>query len=430
MPSLGPARTYIPGMAESKRHHFVPQSILRRFSPPGSPEKIWIYDKQSGETFTSSILQTGMEKGFNVVVINGKRINFEGDFNDVDGAMADVHRRLVETRNLTGLSAKDRLTLADATAVQLLRTKMVRTTLKSVTTALIEDMSRVGLVTGELPSLDEQQARAIARNAFHDRAAHRESLSRLDLLLIRPETGQPLWISDNPIVRYNQQPYGETGLTSPGVEIYWPIAPDLAIAFMCPSFRRRVAGGAALGDKLEEPTRGQCAELHRGFTQRVPVPLGRSGGTAAFLNRLQVHYSSRFIYGRDNDFSLAKADTDANPKLKSVASMISVGRIGEGPAKRLNMPAGLQMVVYGRTDHQMVALDSYEESGWGFDAKPVEAIFAKILMADLPWREVRIFEDGREMRGMREVKVAVEDEDHGPLLKVQPIHDLPFDTKP
>lgn len=241
-------------MSESKRHHFVPQSILRRFAAAGS-DRVWIYDKQTGASFASSVLQTGMERGFNIVVIDGKRINFEGDFNDVDGRMADLHTRLADSRRLGCLSTDDRNHLADAAAVQLLRTKMLRSTVRSVTDQLMGDMARVGLLSGELPSFDENAARQIARNAFHDRDGHRRSLAKLDLLLVRPEDGQKFWTSDNPIVRYNPQPYGETGLTSPGVEIYWPIAPDLTIAFLCPTLRQRLAAAVEMGDDLEEPLR-------------------------------------------------------------------------------------------------------------------------------------------------------------------------------
>ena len=127
-------------MSESKRHHFVPQSILRRFSPRQAPGRVWIHDKRSGATFSTTVLQAGMERGFNVLAVNGKRINFEGDFNDIDGRMAAVHQLLMEARDLNALSAKDRIDLADAASVQLLRTKMIRSTLRSVSDQVMENL--------------------------------------------------------------------------------------------------------------------------------------------------------------------------------------------------------------------------------------------------------------------------------------------------
>lgn len=139
----------------------------------------------------------------------------------------------------------------------------------------------------------------------------------------------------------------------------------------------------------------------------MPTTIGR-GGTTKFLNELQVRSSSRFIFSSDDDFSLAERILAANPSLRSVDSMVTVGRIGEGPAPRANMPPGLQLVVYGHEDHHMVPLTSYEDARWGFDATFEHAAHLDMLMADQPWRDVRIFENGAERRGMREIKVTAE----------------------
>lgn len=391
-------------MAESKKHHFVPQSILRRFTRADAPDSLYVYDKQRDVVHPSTVLNAGMENGFNTVVVKGARINFEAEFSDPDGAMAEVLKRLVAARNITALDAADKLVLADTAAVQLLRTKLFRTTMRSMSGAIFSEFARIGLVEGELPVMDEQDARAMARGALHERENQRDILATKDLLLIEPEPGASFWISDNPVVRYNQQPYGETGLSSPGVEVYWPVAADLVLGFMCPTFRRRVEEGFALGNALHEPVRTQCANVRTAFANGTPTTLGR-GGTATFLNELQVRSSSRFIYSRNDDFSLARKILAADQTLRSIESMVTVGRIGEGPPPRTNMPQGLQMVVYGREDHHMVPLISSKDAPGGFDATFEHAAYLDMLMADQPWREVRLFQDGVERRGMREVKV-------------------------
>lgn len=235
-------------MAASKKHHVVAQSILRRFSRVGSPDSLFVYDKQRGVVFLSSVLNAGMENGFNTVDVDGEPINFEAEFSDPDGAMARVQKQLVAARSLAALGADDRLVLADTAAVQLVRTKMFRTTMRSASGAILAEFARVGLVEGEPPLMDEQASRAVAREALHERERQRDILAKKDLLLLEPEPGTSFWISDNPLVRYNQHPYGKTGLSSPGVEVYWPIAADLALGFMCSTFRRRVEEGYVLGD--------------------------------------------------------------------------------------------------------------------------------------------------------------------------------------
>ncbi|ASD26262.1 DUF4238 domain-containing protein [Brevundimonas diminuta] len=391
-------------MAESKKHHFVAQSILRRFTNAAADDRLYVYDKARDVSHPSTVLAAGMENGFNVVHIDGERINFEGDFDQPDGAMANVQNRLVDARSLAVLSDADRLVLADTAAVQLLRTKMFRSTMRSVTDAIFSDMERVGLLAGERPELGEQDARAMARAALHERERQRDLLAKLDQILIEPEPGGSFWTSDNPLVRYNQQPYGETGLASPGVEVYWPIASDLAVGFMCPTFSKRIDQGVELGDALEKPVRDQCLAIQTALAAGTPTTLGR-GRTDAFLNELQVRSSSRFIYSRDDDFTLARSILAKSPALKKVDSMVAVGRIGEGPGPRANMPKGLQLVVYGRDDHLMVPLVSYTDAGGGFDALFEEPAYANMLMSQLPWKEVRIFDDGAERRGMRQLKV-------------------------
>ncbi|WP_292059435.1 DUF4238 domain-containing protein [Brevundimonas sp. UBA5936] len=391
-------------MSESKKHHFVPQSILRRFTNAAADDRLFVYDKVRDASHPSTVLDAGMENHFNVVHLDGERINFEGDFDQPDGAMATVQNRLVDARSLAVLSDADRLVLADTAAVQLLRTKMFRSTMRSVTEAIFSDMERVGLLAGERPELGEQDARAMARAALNERERQRDLLAKLDLILIEPEPGGAFWTSDNPLVRYNQQPYGETGLASPGVEVYWPIASDLAVGFMCPTFSKRIDQGVELGDALEKPVRDQCLAIQTALAAGTPTTLGR-GRTDAFLNELQVRSSSRFIYSRDDDFTLARSVLAKSPALKKVDSMVAVGRIGEGPGPRTNMPMGLQLVVYGRDDHLMVPLVSYIDAGGGFDALFEEPAYANMLMSQLPWKEVRIFDDGAERRGMRQLKV-------------------------
>lgn len=176
-------------MADSKKHHFVAQSILRRFTNAAADDRLFVYDKVRDASHPSTVLDTGMENHFNVVHVDGERINFEGDFDHPDGAMGNVQNRLVDARSLAVLSDADRLVLADTAAVQLLRTKMFRSTMRSVTDAIFSDMERVGLLSGERPELGEQDARAMARAALHERERQRDLLAKLDLILIEPEPG-------------------------------------------------------------------------------------------------------------------------------------------------------------------------------------------------------------------------------------------------
>src|SRR5207247_1512339 len=48
---------------------------------------------------------------------------------------------------------------------------------------------------------------------------------------------EEIYTSDNPMVMHNQKqygPYGNIGFAVPHIEIYYPLSPDIVLAYMCP----------------------------------------------------------------------------------------------------------------------------------------------------------------------------------------------------
>jgi hypothetical protein len=317
--------------------------------------------------------------------------------------------------------------ILDGVAAQLLRTKLYRTTLRSMTEGILSGLTDVGLVPEGTEPMDEQSVRLLAREAIRDRSRERTALAEKRLLLVEPEAGANFWISDNPVVRFNTFPYGDVALSSPGVEIYCPIAPDLALGLFCPTIAERVAAAVALGDQLEEPLRSQCADLHAAFSTGRPTPLGR-GGATAFLNELQVRSSSRFLYGPRDDFDLARRVLAVAPDLRNVTTTVQVGKVGEGTPRRPQMPPGLHLVVYGNRGHHMLAVEAVEDEPPssspfpGFDVLTREAAMVGVILRDRPWESVSVFDDGLEVRMMRSIAVEMI-EDQG-LARLQIRQDL------
>jgi hypothetical protein len=108
---------------DSKKHHFVPQSILRRFSIDGTNRQIFVFDKKKGEYYRASIQDTGSENGFNVLETTAGTMNFEPLFEDIDNRGALMFNRIITDRCVGFLDDPARRDLADIIAVQLLRTK-------------------------------------------------------------------------------------------------------------------------------------------------------------------------------------------------------------------------------------------------------------------------------------------------------------------
>ena len=73
---------------QSKKHHYVPQSVLRHFSFDQAQKWIYVFDKAQMKSFQSSILNAGSENYFNAVQVEGQTVSFEGLFKTNDDQLA------------------------------------------------------------------------------------------------------------------------------------------------------------------------------------------------------------------------------------------------------------------------------------------------------------------------------------------------------
>ena len=111
-------------------------------------------------------------------------------------------------------------------------------------------------------------------------------------ILFINKTNLTLWTSDHPVTRYNSidfGPYGNLGLLCKGIEIYFPLSPDISLC-VC------------------DPVRYSIMPNEFYFTDDQ---------NATFLNHLQVKFCNRHIFSIDGDFTLAKTMIHEHPMLKN-----------------------------------------------------------------------------------------------------------------
>ena len=128
-------------MNEPILHHYVPRSVLRRFS---LNDTINVYDKIHGRHWSNSIGNTGAEKHFYRVVIGDVVKNFEYDFGDVDHRYYLVVNKLAAASNIKELSDSELAELCDVLAIQFLRTNTIRLTIKTQMEQLKKAVSSFG----------------------------------------------------------------------------------------------------------------------------------------------------------------------------------------------------------------------------------------------------------------------------------------------
>jgi hypothetical protein len=366
-------------VSPSKKHHIVPQSILKNFSYLGHKQQIYVYDKKTSKSFLSSIVDAGSENYFNTVKAGEFELNFEELFDEVDETFSKLVSKLIAAQSTTCLSIEEKERLIVCLAHQYMRTKMRRTTLISVQQQLKERIEKEGWSSENVPVPDEEQAKM----AHLLQLAEMEDLVRSfdEKLLIVLISSDKLWISDNPIVMHNGLPYGDLGIKERGIEIYFPVSEHLVLGLFCPSMIETLK---------EKYPQFHVQPLLEHFLSKMPM----SAQHVRYLNRLQVYSSSRFIYSSGNDFAIADEILNQHPEYREVRTQITVGEMGKGPLPKRNMPAGDYLVVYGKRFNHMIKVNVIE---CHITAKFTTDNKAEMqrLENDKPHQRANIYSDGR-----------------------------------
>ncbi|API57749.1 hypothetical protein BMW22_41525 (plasmid) [Rhizobium leguminosarum] len=117
-------------------------------------------------------------------------------------------------------------------------------------------------------------------------------------------------------------------------------------------------------------------------------------------SRLQVACSRRYLYASPNDFNFARAILAKNASLRTVETHVSMGEMGSGPPRRQGMPAGLQLVVYGRYDSCLLTIAEVDEAGEGLTARTENLDLLQQVSVDPDELKVELYDNGRVRRGM------------------------------
>jgi Protein of unknown function (DUF4238) len=186
----------------------------------------------------------------------------------------------------------------DRYTAQIVRTKMVRTTMRSIAEQMLAALSDTGIDPGEVDGLSIPTDQEVRRAALASFLALRRIIGAIQEkrpLLIHSSNSQVFWISDNPVVFHNTFPYGERALNAPRIEVYFPISSELVLGFFCPSVEVEIQQLLS----LDHPgiDRQKYSEISRGL----------QGGDAVSLGPETVPFSTRFRFTTLLAFSTRQA---------------------------------------------------------------------------------------------------------------------------
>lgn len=390
-------------MKTARKHHTVPQSLLRQFATPENPEQVHVYDKQRSVSFPNSISDAGAERDFYALGSGEFRISWEPAFQRLDDLLAEVLREPTACENLDQIGPALRADIPMLVATQLLRTQLQRTGLTDLAARLNEIGEGFGIERCEFSDEDARVAHLQHLLGIQELA---DELTTKDIVLLHSANGG-LWISDNPVVLYNSFPYGMVGVAAPGIEIYFPIGPKRCLALYCKSIGEQIRESLDPDHSRPRLSKGY-ADLLRGIDQGSTVLI--SAEFVSFLNELQICKSSRFLYSASPSFDLADRVLCKRSSLRTIKSLFKLGELGAGLPPFSNMPAGTFLLLQsGHAHHVLPVFDRSAEWGqWSIAVTVLDELKFRAINTSGIFDSVTLIVDGNAVRQMGEVVLASE----------------------
>lgn len=370
-------------MSDSKKHHYVPQSLLRGFTPVATgEEKIFVFDRTSYKSWKSSLRNAGSENHFNTILEEEKRTNLEGLFDAPDGLLATLLSEISVIEDLSKLEDQKKMQWAFLIAIQMMRVKRPREIVQSHPNFIRESFANLGFVDVEFPDIDQEAAKRITLESILDTPGFIPNLCEKDWNLYTAPTGS-FFISDNPIVVWNE--YGRApGIEEQGMRLSWPLSSKLVLHLACPSISARYAmkDQGAANFLRSQPT--------------IPLP-------PAYIdqfNRQQAKAASRFLFGPSDNFEFARQALGKNPKPRS--SVLSTTQ----SLNNQNLPPGQWLEVMGHITYHRCRMVNCTKTEGGYSVRVAENDSLELQQAilDVPYSSVEVTADTNSF-GMRMVEL-------------------------
>jgi hypothetical protein len=316
-----------PDMNRPKKHHYVPQFLLRRFALLGT-EHLFVFDKATDKVFRSNIEDIAAENLLYEFTLKGKTSSIEAGLARFESMVASVLAKLAQTDNITQIDDEERLFISAFVAQLMLRSPNSIATQRDFVSKMrrwVRDKGWDPDAMEQIRELDRNEEKAsIALMLPQTTLELAPALFDKDWTLQAAPAGETFLISDNPVGLHNQidrSPRGNLGLRCEGIEVFLPLGPDRCLAIRCTSWIERminagVAYNMALikGRRLPPGPPQEAYDYIRDVRSGSPRQLRQENVT--FTNSLQVFGAERFVYSATDDFDLVRDMLQGNPNLR------------------------------------------------------------------------------------------------------------------
>ena len=281
-----------------KIQHYVPRLYLNSFVIKPKKYSVYCYEKLKSKVFVTSIKNIACENYF-YDTPDEQEQRIEKALSSIESSFDPIYKKILASGDLNSLTSIDKQTIAFFIMTQELRTREHRELMKDMWKQAKDRLYKEKLTDEfkERYGIDtwgtEDGTKALQLSMFKSIPSYAEILLQMKWILINNRTPIPFWTSDHPINRFNpidMRPYGNLGLLSKGIQIHFPLSPKVVLSFSDPS------------------TYDSFGESHE--TKDIQ--------NVIFENSLQVAHSTRHIFSKINDFSLAERMLKDDPSLKDI----------------------------------------------------------------------------------------------------------------
>lgn len=292
----------------TESQHYVPQFYLRGFT--NASRRMFCYDKVNDKSYPTSTAAAAQEPYFYEIPPGSFR-DFNVPVNTVEKALSVVektwaprHAKLIKSADEGRISAALKIEYAPFLAMQWMRTKTYRDTMREVAQksmqSLADELVKVNFPGAKKPrvTVDNQGMAAMhSRKIFDQEAVERMSddLERHYWVVGINNTEHLFYTSDHPLVRRGNQTRGGrrlVGILDPGIEFAFPLDSTHILLIL---------ERTHFTDWLKNDNRG----------------IVLSSDQVRDYNSLQVMRSSQRVLCADNDFHLASEVCAAYPEIRN-----------------------------------------------------------------------------------------------------------------
>lgn len=284
------------------------------------------------------------ERDYNNVYFDDVILSFENRFTHIENLAAPIIAKIVKQKALDQLAPMELATLHMFTALQLLRVKTRRLDMAAVADEVKRRWPefKINPAPDRIKDSEFEKLSALKTTFNILESLTRHLVTKHLFLMVRATCKDNLYISDNPLVMHNHKtfgPYGNIGLGVPGIEIYYPLSPNVVLTYFCPSLlqmtenlhaeaeeyassflREKIVSRVGISEvdmanfaQMRSEIR-RSKDYYRLLKENRVTPLDAQN--VLFLNSLQMMSSYRFIAAARGDFSFARMALNERPTWK------------------------------------------------------------------------------------------------------------------